>query len=91
MSLQQDGPGGGAGGPCDDLPAALAQLVEQVAAVKTKLAGRTDQVRWTGSAAAAFHDHAATRYGALAELIQELSESAAAAECLHCLKGVAAV
>ena len=91
MSLQQDGHGGGAGGPCGDLPAALAQLVEQVAAVKTKLAGRTDQVRWSGPAAAAFPEHAAARYGALAELVQEVSESAAAAECLHCLKGVAAV
>ena len=93
MSLQLDEHGVGdlgaaAGGPCGDLPAALAQLVEQVATVKTRLAGRTSQVRWTGPAAAAFQEHVSMRYGALAELIQELSESAAAAECLHCLKGV---
>lgn len=90
MNLLQDESGAVAGGPCGDLPTALAGLIDQITAVKAKLASQSDQLRWTGSAATAFHEHAGTRYSALAELVQELSAAAVAAESLQCVVGESA-
>jgi hypothetical protein len=85
MDVGWDARGASAGSSCGDLPAALTALVGQVTAVKSKLAGISDQVRWVGPAAVAFHGHAATRYGTLAELVRELNDSAAVAHRLQCL------
>jgi hypothetical protein len=85
VDIGWDARGASAGSSCGDLPAALTALVNQVTAVKIKLAGISEQVRWVGPAAVAFHDHAATRYGTLAELVQELNGSAAVAHSLQCL------
>ena len=40
---------------------------------------------WNGSAADAFHEHASTRYDALAGLITDLAESVTAVKGLHCV------
>jgi len=82
-----DGHGATVGGSCGDLPGALATLVDQVATVKAGLAGAVERVRWTGPAALAFQDHATARFGTLAELLQELSNAAAASHSLQCLVG----
>ena len=90
MSLGQSGHGGhddAVDNPCGDLPTALATLVDQVTAVKNRLAGIVEQTQWTGPAAEAFHNHATNRLGTMGELVQELSGSAAAAHSLQCLVG----
>ena len=91
MSLGQGAHGDAVSGPCGDLPTALAALTDQVTAVKTRLAGMVEQVRWAGPAAEAFHSHATSRLGTMGELVQELSDSAAAAHSLQCLVGGGAV
>lgn len=82
--------GTSAGGSCGNLPAALTSLADQVTVLKNQLVGATEQVHWTGPAAAAFREHATARYGMLTQLIHELTDSAATARSLQCLVGAPA-
>lgn len=87
MSLFQGAhhaPDAGFGG-CDDLAGALGTLADQVGELRSGLLAGAAQVRWTGPAAAGFHDRAGARCDALAQLVRELTASAAVAQSLQCL------
>ena len=85
MSLLRDAHGFVEAGSCGDLSGALTALADRVMAVHTGLSDAAGRVAWTGSAASAFHEHAAVRYEALAELVREFAESAAAVKSLQCV------
>ena len=85
MSLLRDAHGFVAAGSCGDLSGELAALADRVAAVRTGLSGASGRVLWTGTAASAFHEHAAARYEALAGLVRDLSDAASAARGMQCV------
>lgn len=85
MSLLRDAHGFVEAGSCGDLSGELAALADRVAAVKAELAGAAGGVPWGGSAAEAFHAHAAVRYETLAGLVHDLSDAAAAVKSMQCV------
>lgn len=85
MSLLRDAHGFVGAGSCGDLSGEVAALADRVATLRTGLSAASGRVQWTGAAASAFHEHAASRYEALAGLVRDLSDAASAVKGLQCV------
>ncbi len=85
MSLLREAHGFVGAGSCGDLSGELVALADRVAAVRAALTGAAGRVPWTGSAAEAFHEHAAVCYEALAGLVRDLSDAASAVAGMQCV------